>query len=126
MTAYPLFNWLFGPQALGIVFLIIGVIQHYYPPKKINNWYGYRTSISQSSQEAWDEANRYSANYMIKLAIVVIIIGIITTLLLHFIPMPVKVWNVLTVFSVMLSGIIPPLFMIVSTEKHLQKLFGDK
>jgi len=123
MTTNPLFNWLFGPHILGIIFLILGVIQQYYPPKKINNWYGYRTTISQSSQRAWDEANRYSANYMIKLGIVVIILGIITTTLLHFIPMPVKVWNGLTIFSVMLGGIMPPLFMIVATEKHLQKQF---
>src|SRR5476649_743837 len=109
MTAYPLFNWLFGPQVLGLVFLIIGLIQHYNPPKKINNWYGYRTTISQSSQEAWDEANRYSANYMIKLAIAMIIIGIVITALLNFIPMQVKVWSILKVFTAMISGIIPPL-----------------
>jgi uncharacterized membrane protein len=126
MTTYLLFSWLFGPQLLGVMFLVIWTILHYYPPKKINNLYGYRTTLSQSSQQAWDEANRYSANYMIKLSVVMIVVGAITTTLLHIIPMPAKVLVLATVFLVILSGIAPAILMIVATEGHLEKLFGDK
>ena len=31
------------------------------PPQRVNGWYGYRTSRSMASQEAWDFAQRYLA-----------------------------------------------------------------
>lgn len=35
-----------------------------YPPKKINDFYGYRTNRSKKSQEHWDFAQIESAKYM--------------------------------------------------------------
>ncbi|MFF2912422.1 SdpI family protein [Paenibacillus sp. NPDC057934] len=40
------------------------------PPKKINSLYGYRTKRSMKNQLLWDEANRYSAELMIRYGLV--------------------------------------------------------
>ena len=47
-----------------LIFLVIGIVFWMYPPKKINEFYGYRTTRSLKSQEAWDFAQRYSAKLM--------------------------------------------------------------
>jgi uncharacterized membrane protein len=41
-----------------------------FPPKKINNFYGYRTKSSMKDQESWDTANRYSANALLVVALI--------------------------------------------------------
>lgn len=54
------------PLVLGVIFSIIGIIFYFFPPKKINYIYGYRTSTSMESQERWDFAQKYSAIKMIQ------------------------------------------------------------
>ncbi|MGZ3757045.1 MAG: SdpI family protein [Mucilaginibacter sp.] len=125
MTTNAVFNWLFGPHVLGLLYLVIGVIQYRFPPKKINNWYGYRTSTSQRNQETWDEANRFSARYMIKMGGIVIIIGFIATAIFNNLVMPLKLKEALVIFVFMLGGMLPAILMIVATERHLTKLFGN-
>ncbi len=51
----------------GIIFSLAGVIMLYFPPKRINALYGYRTKKSMINQERWDFAQKYSAKEMIKL-----------------------------------------------------------
>ncbi len=50
----------------GIIFLIATVVTYFYPPKKINSLYGYRTSSSMKSQERWDFAQKISTAYMFR------------------------------------------------------------
>ena len=47
-----------------LILTVVGVVFWMYPPKKINEFYGYRTTRSRKSQEAWDFAQRYSAKLM--------------------------------------------------------------
>ena len=47
-----------------LILTVVGVVFWMYPPKKINGLYGYRTTRSCKSQEAWDFAQRYSAKLM--------------------------------------------------------------
>ncbi|MEP2668637.1 MAG: SdpI family protein [Cyclobacteriaceae bacterium] len=54
------------PLITGSFFMFGGWIMLVFPPKKINWWYGYRTSSSTKNQERWDFAQRYSAKEMIK------------------------------------------------------------
>ncbi len=49
----------------GIAFLIVGLALFWFPPKKINNLYGYRTSRSRRNIESWNFAQRYSAKVTI-------------------------------------------------------------
>jgi hypothetical protein len=63
-----LFHLFLGPLLLGFALFI-----RIHLPPEINKIYGYRTHISMQSQEAWDEAQRCSANAMIIAALVTII-----------------------------------------------------
>jgi uncharacterized membrane protein len=119
-------DWIIGPQLIGVVFLIAGFIQKRFPPKRINNLYGYRTASAQKNQQTWDEANRYSAVYMIKTSLFLLIAGIVLTLLIRVLSVPPKIkfalWYLLILASAMGSAIV----MMVSTERHLEKTFDNK
>lgn len=54
------------PFVLGIIFLVIGIVFYFFPPKKINYIYGYRTSTSMENQQKWDFSQKYSAIKMIQ------------------------------------------------------------
>ena len=58
-----------------LIFLVVGVVFWMYPPKKINEFYGYRTTRSRKSQEAWDFAQRYSAKLMTILGLAALIVA---------------------------------------------------
>lgn len=55
------------PLSCGIIFCITGCVMHYFPPKKINGLYGYRTANSMKSQERWDFAQVYAAKLLMQL-----------------------------------------------------------
>jgi len=126
MTPNSALNWIFGPQLIGLIYLLIGAIQYYFPPKRINYIYGYRTLSSQKNQETWDEANRYSAVYLIRAGILLIIAGCVTNKIIITADIPVKTKQMLILFLLMASAIGAALTMIIATEKHLKKKFGDK
>lgn len=61
--------------SVGTVFLLTGSWMRFFPPKKINGLYGYRTTRSMRTQEAWDFAQRMSANWMLGFGCIYIVIG---------------------------------------------------
>jgi uncharacterized membrane protein len=56
-------------QALltSVLLFAFGVYWRYYPPKKINNLYGYRTRRSMANQTVWDYANKVGAQMLFSL-----------------------------------------------------------
>lgn len=48
----------------GLSFVIMGIIQSKWPPRKINNIYGYRTPASKRSKERWDFAQKNNASQL--------------------------------------------------------------
>lgn len=54
------------PLLCGVIFIAAGLVMYIFPPKKINNFYGYRTSSSMSSIEKWHFSQRYSSLRMIE------------------------------------------------------------
>lgn len=46
---------------VGFIFVIAALVVYIFPPKKINDFYGYRTASSMKSQETWDFSQRFSA-----------------------------------------------------------------
>ena len=60
---------------LGIILLLVGLVFKARPPKKINDFVGYRTARATKNQDAWDEANRYSARLMIRFSLISIAAG---------------------------------------------------
>lgn len=73
---FNLDNILFLPAMTSPIFLIAGFVMYYFPLKKINYLYGYRTNSSMKSEERWDFAQKYSSIQMIKLAIAIFIISL--------------------------------------------------
>ena len=116
-------EWIIGPQMVGIIFIIAGWIQKTWPPKNINDLYGYRMPSSKQNQQTWDEANRYSARYMIKAGIFILIAGIVVTILLNTISMPGRIKSAIWIFLMLATAMGSAISIIVSTERHIEKTF---
>lgn len=53
-------------QPLVILVLITFVLLNFFPPKRINSLYGYRTAKSMKNQNNWNFAQKYSSQLTIK------------------------------------------------------------
>ncbi|MFD0751310.1 SdpI family protein [Mucilaginibacter calamicampi] len=116
-------NWIFGPQAIGLLFLLIGIITYFFPAKTVNTWYGFKTPSSKNNQQTWDVANRFAAIFCIKAGLTLVVGGILINLLISSMLMPVRTQQMLHIISFMGSGVfIGPLLM-VATEKYIEKTF---
>ena len=60
---------------VGGIFIIVGMIMMFFPPKNINHLYGYRTRNSMKSQERWDFAQKFSAKELIKSGVALLLLG---------------------------------------------------
>ncbi|QYJ69049.1 SdpI family protein [Flavobacterium litorale] len=65
----------------GFVLLVTAILMHFFPPKKINDLYGYRSKRSKQSQENWDFAQKFSTKQMLKVAIFMLISGGVNAML---------------------------------------------
>ena len=65
------------PILAGTIFMFCGLIMIKFPPKKINSFYGYRTSNSMKLQERWDFAQIYSAGQLLKSGLILILTSIL-------------------------------------------------
>lgn len=65
------------PVLTGLIFIIAGFIQYKFPPKKINNLYGYRTARSMRNQASWEFAQLYSSKLLMKLGVLLALSGFI-------------------------------------------------
>ncbi|MEQ8241762.1 SdpI family protein [Fulvivirga sp.] len=102
---------------IGPLFLVLIIIFRAFPPKSINGIYGYRTPYSMKSQEAWDEANRFSLNLMLGVGIIVTL----TQIVLYFtLAGQLKLIIPTILLVVLLIAIIPV------TEIHLRKYFDKE
>ena len=100
---------------IGIVFIIAALILYFFPPKKINYLYGYRTRSSMKNQQVWDFSQKYSAVKMLQLGLFLIVVS-----LLHiFIPISQEHTTFIEIGLVILGCI----YMFVTTEKALKKNF---
>jgi len=110
----PVFFILFS---VGVIYVIAGYIQKKYPPKKINHFYGYRTSRSQKNQEIWDFAQQYSAHKMIKMGIITLVISALAYVFDYR-----SEWEV---WIAIFISILFPIAMIIEIEKKLKKQFPE-
>lgn len=99
----------------GIVFLITGILTLKYPPKTINDIYGYRTKNSISSIEKWNFSQRYSSILISKIGIFLIccsFVGIFFETSAH-----------LHISVGIVSAVFTALFLYYMTENKLKKEF---
>ena len=86
-----------------------------YPPKKINFWYGYRTSTSMRNPEIWTFAQTYAAQEMQNTGKILSAIGLVARIFeIEF------SWDI--GFALFMTTILP-LFMIAKIERVLQQKF---
>lgn len=70
-----------SPNIIGFIFILAGLIQMIFPPKKINSLYGYRTPRSMKNIEVWNFAQKLSSKILILIGFFLILFGIIALFL---------------------------------------------
>jgi len=113
-------NYLTGPQLIGILFVVLGLVQKLLPPKTINNWYGYRTTLARSSQEMWKEGNKYSADFMIRAGALVFFAGLMIKSILLLLKVYAEVQKTAGYIILFGGAIGIGVLMTMVTEKHLR------
>lgn len=63
-----------------LLMILFGVLFQKYPPKEINGAYGYRTTRSMKTQEAWDFAQNYFAKLWLRWGLALLPITILPML----------------------------------------------
>jgi len=101
----------------GVLVYIIMLIVDRYPPKKINNLYGYRTKRSMQSQKHWDYAQTYSSMQMKKACLAMIFLGIVGS----FIDLK-EGWEIGIAIAIVTVFTFAPFF---ATEAALKEEFPD-
>jgi uncharacterized membrane protein len=103
------------PLITGPFFIMAGILMAKFPPKDINNIYGYRTKRSMKSQESWDFAQLFSAKRLIYSGIILMICSIIGSF--------IRTTELLAVVIGLLSVIVAAAIPIVKTEIELNSRF---
>ncbi|MEW5676530.1 SdpI family protein [Flavobacterium enshiense] len=105
-------NMIFELQILGgLLFTLAGLFQYFFPPKKINSFYGYRTGTSMKSQENWDLAQKISAKKLIQSGVFILLAGI----LMHFFTPSEKI-KMFSSIGLILLGVF---YILYTTEQAL-------
>ena len=107
-----------------LIILVVGIVFWMYPPKKINEFYGYRTTRSRKSQEAWDFAQRYSAKLMTIFGLAALIVAAAAHLFRNSLCFNSDFLMLYDICITLPLSIIVVLSPIVLTELELRKRFG--
>ena len=101
--------------------LIIGFLQLYFAnyfknnqPKNFNHFYGYRLNSAMKNQDTWQEANKFSADLLVKIAGLYLIFGVICFILIG---------GKLAFIVANSFFIVEVIALIFLTERHLKKIF---
>ncbi len=98
----------------GVSFIVSGIIMLKYPPKKINGFYGYRTSKSMKNQKAWDFSQLYASELMVKYGIIMCLLSLFG----FFNIITISVFNMFFSIGIL---IVLCVLLIVQTELALKK-----
>jgi uncharacterized membrane protein len=101
---------IFIPPILMFLFFII---YYFFPPKRINRWYGYRTSYSMQNQKIWDYANRIAAKYLLIFSVALLVCDVILKVLLSNIEIAKTIS-----FSAIILGLV---LTIIFIERKIRK-----
>ena len=106
-----------GYFLIGSLMLLISCVFAKYPPKKINDLYGYRTKRSMRNQDCWDFANRHSIRLIWKTSLLTCIVQAIGVILLD------EGVALLTATIVLVTTLIYSVYL---TEKELKNTFDKE
>jgi len=105
-----------GFWIIGIIIFVAGFVLRFAPPKKINGLYGYRTSASMRSKEAWDFAQTYSGKLLMMAALIYFISYFVLNAVLK--PGPDMAAAIFLPLMILCFG-----FVIWKVEQELKKRF---
>ncbi|WBU89457.1 SdpI family protein [Cellulophaga omnivescoria] len=111
----PLFHI---PLGSGSLFIIVGLFQLKFPPKKINNLYGYRTSKAMLNQNRWNFAQKYSSIQLIKIGFLLALSSLFSILY-----QPKKEIAVVICIALLLTSIIT---LVLKVEKAIDSKFKEE
>jgi len=103
-----------------IMMLFFGIIFKNQGPKKINGFYGYRTSMSMKNKETWDFAHRCCGKLWTKLGLITLFLSIIISLIILNFDEKIQGIVVAIVVTVQTILLIVSIFPV---EKELKKNF---
>ncbi len=110
-------EFVIGHLLIGPLMILISYIFAKYPPKKINDLYGYRTKRSMRNQDCWDFANRHSIRLMWKISLLTCVVQAIGLILLN------ERMALLTATIVLIATLIYSVYL---TEKALKNKFDKE
>ena len=106
------------PLLTGSILSLAGCVQYFFPPKKINGLYGYRTARSMQNEELWKKAQFYSAKQLIVLGLILLVLAPITYRLEMDENVQVGIFLPLLILGVVI--------LIIRTEIYLKKSLNDE
>jgi uncharacterized membrane protein len=115
---YFIENTLFISFLVGFIFLITALITLKFPPKKINDFYGYRTAASMKNQDVWDFAQRYSGIKMIQAALFLMLISFVKV----FLNLNEGFLQIAVGITFIIAAVI---YLFFTTEKAIRKNFPN-
>lgn len=111
-------EFLIANGVISLVYILAGIITLLYPPKNINYLYGYRTTRSMKSKEAWKASNSFASKLMILAGIDLLILGVI----LYLIGINNgKIWGIINIISIISISIM----IYLLTENYLKNNFDE-
>lgn len=102
----------------GIIFLAMGWIIRSFPPASRRKFYGYRSYLSTRNSETWKEANAFAGRHSLRIAYVLLGIGILIGVIFS----TQSNWYYLISVG---AVIIAAMNLRGETEWHLSRLFED-
>ena len=115
MILYLFFTTLIVPLTIAG----IGLFWKKNPPRKINNFYGYRSKMSMKNQETWDFANTHCSIVMWKTGIIMTIFSLIYI----FISLIINTDYLIASIYVNMIQVIILVLCLFSTERVLKRNF---
>lgn len=95
--------------------LFFSIVFYFFPPKKINSWYGYRTNKSMKNEEVWHFANTFFNKTLLQYAA----ISFVAALLLVFIISVKTTWQPMLILLLTLA------VSVIKTEQVLSRNFDS-
>lgn len=103
------------PLLCGTFFLLTALLLKWFPPRKMNSLYGYRTSASMQSPEHWHFAQGYSTARMFEAAVLLLLLGSAY----EFVPLTLQTRTGIGIAALLAVTI----YIIVRTEYALKRKF---
>lgn len=100
-----------------IVFIILGCIIRFFPPKTQNSFYGYRSFMSMKNQETWNEAQKYAGSTILIFGIINLFLGIWSVIT------PIILNNEIVQLVVLIVGTVALIYI---NEARLREIFTEE